>query len=127
AMDGEVAIVLAGEGGLRGVGGEDGAELQAGATGEPTRLAAVAADDPQVASVPEGHVGLAQRGLLEQQRLLRLRPAGAGCDQEQDNGEERVSHGYGLLEEGAAILETFMVAGSASDTSIWGRSARWRG
>src|SRR5262249_53927214 len=108
----EVAVVLAGESDLRAVGRKVGAELQAGATGEPAGRASLSAHNPQIAGVAEGNVGLAQRGLLKQERFLRLGPDKACHDEDQSGTEKNMSHSAISLRERMAINGTGMFTNS---------------
>src|SRR5262249_30608684 len=87
-----VAIFLTGERDLRSVGRENRVARAAGA-GEPPGVATVARHGPHIAADDECHMGAAERGALEEQRLCIVCERGYRQQKDEDERGELV-HGY---------------------------------
>src|SRR6516165_10857932 len=90
----QVTVILAREGDLRSVWGEDRIHFETDAAGETLGLTAFASDNPQVASVDEGNLGGTNRWFLEQERLCFLPETRGRHCQQKPKGYKRFRHGW---------------------------------
>jgi hypothetical protein len=91
-VDISIAIVFAGEGDHRTVRGKVREGLDADSRSEPMRIAAIAADDPEVIGVVEDDSRLAHGGKAQQKRRIRLGGNRYGRDEGEQQHREQFAH-----------------------------------
>src|SRR5712692_3600837 len=88
-----IAIVFTGEQDLRAVWREDGIGFRTAAGSETNRFAPVTADAPEIIRISKYDMRAVQRGLLEQQPLIRLSDTYGGGIHQQQRGRNGAQHG----------------------------------
>jgi hypothetical protein len=119
-IDVEVPLVLASEGDLRAVWREDGVRFQPNAAGEAGRVAAVAADQPQVAGVDKSDMCFTDGGSLQEQRCIISASAGSSHEQSRPAYEDNLygTHQFSLAEH-CRLLEKCICTTPARQYLFW--------
>src|SRR4029077_5237359 len=91
--DVQVAVIISDIGKHLPVGRKNRAAGGGGAGDQPRCRAAVASDDPDLATVSKGNLSLAERRRLQQQRRLGLAETSPRCRQREDQKQAKLFHG----------------------------------